>query len=470
MASRKFWSVALSVMLMGSATTVWGAETPPPKSESEKLAAAPESQPPGKPKELSDAAKKGLAYLVSQQHENGGFGQGGGWRLKDAGGSGRVEGDKVKDPPDVGNTCIAALALTRAGNTPKSGPYAKQLAKAIEFIEQHIEEADTASLYVTPVRDTQLQSKIGRYVDTFLAALVLSELKGKMPDQKSEQRLVAALNKTIGKIETNQQADGTFAGNAGWASVLSQGLCSKALNRAFQNGVAVKSETIKRDLDQSVAQLAPDATALAASAAASGPVSAAKPSDVSRPSKRPAKTVSATGTSATGGKGDAGVSLYSLSSNAGRVQDAANSNKLRADKAKKVLANPVADDQAKDAAKKELQEVAEADKFNVEAAKQISSQIGDERFLRGFGNNGGEEFLSYMNISETMFAQGGEAWTKWDRQTCETISKTQNEDGSWSGHHCITGRTFCTSAALLTMMADRAPLPVADVNAPVKGK
>lgn len=24
----------------------------------------------------------------------------------------------------------------------------------------------------------------------------------------------------------------------------------------------------------------------------------------------------------------------------------------------------------------------------------------------------------------------------------------QNEDGSWSGHHCITGRTFCTSAGV----------------------
>jgi hypothetical protein len=305
---------------------------------------------------------------------------------------------------------------------------------------------------------------------TTVNLLVLSELKGKMPDQKSEQRLVAALNKTIGKIETNQQADGTFAGNAGWASVLSQGLCSKALNRAFQNGVAVKSETIKRDLDQSVAQLAPDATAGRKTFAAHHRISAATPTDAARPSKRPAESSSSSVISATGGKGDAGVSLYSLSSNAGRVQDVANSNKLRADKAKRVLASPVADDKAKDAAKKELQEVAETEESNAEAAKQISSQIGDERFLRGFGNNGGEEFLSYMNISETMFAQGGEAWTKWDRQACETISKAQNEDGSWSGHHCITGRTFCTSAALLTMMADRAPLPVAEVKAPGKAK
>ena len=36
----------------------------------------------------------------------------------------------------------------------------------------------------------------------------------------------------------------------------------------------------------------------------------------------------------------------------------------------------------------------------------------------------------------------------------------QNDDGSWTGHHCITGRTFCTSSALLVLMADRTPVPV----------
>ena len=40
------------------------------------------------------------------------------------------------------------------------------------------------------------------------------------------------------------------------------------------------------------------------------------------------------------------------------------------------------------------------------------------------------------------------------------IRSQQNDDGSWSGHHCITGRTFCTSTALLVLMADRTPVPV----------
>jgi hypothetical protein len=40
------------------------------------------------------------------------------------------------------------------------------------------------------------------------------------------------------------------------------------------------------------------------------------------------------------------------------------------------------------------------------------------------------------------------------------LNRVQNQDGSWSGSHCITGRTFCTSTALLVLMADRTPVPV----------
>ena len=36
-----------------------------------------------------------------------------------------------------------------------------------------------------------------------------------------------------------------------------------------------------------------------------------------------------------------------------------------------------------------------------------------------------------------------------------TLCNAQNEDGSWAGQHCITGRTFCTSSALLTLLVDR---------------
>ena len=65
--------------------------------------------------------------------------------------------------------------------------------------------------------------------------------------------------------------------------------------------------------------------------------------------------------------------------------------------------------------------------------------------------------MSYLQISETLHARGGAEWQDWDRNVTEALERIQNQDGSWSGHHCITGRTFCTAAALLVLMGDRAP-------------
>jgi hypothetical protein len=399
-----------------------------------------------KAKPISDQTKKGLAYLANQQHANGGWGQGGGWRSGAQGG--RTEGADVQDPPDVGNTAIAALAFIRAGNTPKEGPYAANVAKAVEFLAGKIEKSDKESLHVTDVLGTQLQSKIGQYVDTFLAALVLSELKGTMPDEASEKRLTAALNKTMDKIARHQKEDGTFAGNTGWASVLSQALCSKAINRAAQNGAEVQRELLDRD-----AKLAANGVNVQkgdfAVADASGPVGVGL---VGGRASVPAATTAPT---------DAGVSIYAFSAKAGGLQDRVNTARTEAQEARRVLASKTAPAKEKDEAKVTLQRVKELEETNDAAASGIIKRLDDKQFIAGFGNNGGEEFVSYMNISETLLARGGQEWQTWDKSVCENLHRVQNEDGSWSGHHCITGRTFCTATALLTVMADRAPVPLA---------
>ena len=73
-----------------------------------------------------------------------------------------------------------------------------------------------------------------------------------------------------------------------------------------------------------------------------------------------------------------------------------------------------------------------------------------------------------MNISETLLVKGGKDWEKWDKAVTDNLNRIQDKDGGWSGHHCITGRTFCTAGALLTLMADRAPIPVPVAKTPAK--
>jgi hypothetical protein len=423
-----------------------------------------------KPKPLSDHVKKGLAYLASQQHADGGWGQGGGWRVADQGG--RVEGPNLEDPSDVANTCLATLALLRAGNTPKTGPYANNVANAVEFICGHVARADKDSLYVTGVRGTQAQSKIGPFVDTFLAALVLAEIKGEMPDEKGEKKLVASLQKTVAKIEKHQKADGTFAGNTGWAPVFSQGLASKGLNRASQKGIVFQDQTLARASENAVSSVDLKSRTIITTASVDLEHAAAL-----RPASAPSLVtagVAGRARDGLGGRGgavptiasgaaptDAGVRLYSFSNQTAALQEAANTGKVQERLAREILASNTASQQQKDKAKDDLGRIAKVEEARKVAVGAVVAQLGDKQFVQGFGSNGGEEFLSYLNISETLAVQGGKDWEKWDKSMTDNLTRIQNQDGSWSGDHCITGRTFCTASALLVLMADRTPIPVA---------
>lgn len=417
------------------------------------------------PKPLSPAVKNGLAYLVKGQQDDGGWNQGGGWRTATNGQGGRVEGKQVEDPSDVGNTCFALLALFRAGSTPTAGEHKEAVAKGLRFVLGRVEKADKDSLYVTDVRNTQLQSKIGPYVDTFLVNLVLAEMKGKVgPD---EARLAAALEKTMAKIVKHQTAEGGFANNGGWAPTLSLGICNKGLARAKQNGVQVDQKVLDRAMAQSKA---------AAAGTGAGAMAAARPAGAARavagkPAAGGAEPLALSAAPAPGaafgaggaggiGGGDAGVRLYSFGQGAGNSQDLVNSLRVDGKKAADVLKDAKASKADKAKAEEKLSELRKAEDANAAVQTELAATVKDDNFVAGFGSNGGEEFLSFLNISEALLVKGGKDWTEWDGKMTKGLEKAQDKDGSWAGHHCITGKTFCTAAALLVLTADRTPFPL----------
>jgi hypothetical protein len=93
---------------------------------------------------------------------------------------------------------------------------------------------------------------------------------------------------------------------------------------------------------------------------------------------------------------------------------------------------------------------------NAKQIATINSQLADASFVNGFGSIGGEEFFSYLNISDGLKRAGGEEWKKWHSQITQKILSLQNSDGTWAGHHCITGRVAVTAAAILNLSTDRA--------------
>jgi hypothetical protein len=79
------------------------------------------------------------------------------------------------------------------------------------------------------------------------------------------------------------------------------------------------------------------------------------------------------------------------------------------------------------------------------------AQAQREDVMDGFGSNGGEEFLSYLQTGESMIIGKDSEWKSWYDNMSGRILKIQNDDGSWSGHHCITSPVFCTATCLLIL-------------------
>lgn len=366
-----------------------------------------------KAKPLSDTVKRGLTWLAGSQLQSGGWGQG-------------DEAQQLRpNEPRVGianvaDTSMALLAFIRAGHTPRAGgEHAKVAERGFGYVLSEIEASDNESLYVSSVRGTRVQAKIGEYADTFAALMVLTEAKNQMRDPAANARLDAALKKVIRKVERNQRDNGSWD-DKGWAPVLSQALAAKGLNRAAQAGAPVARQVLERVEAQ------------------------AKSGDMST-------------------RGSAGIGLYGDAAKSANIRDAAETKKAKAIELKakaKQPPRPLA--QSPDVPTKAQIAAAEAEaaaatKDAMDSERALTARLSDQSFVAGFGNNGGEEFLSYLLISETLVQNGGAEWERWDAAITQLVGKVQNEDGSWVGHHCITGRTFVTATALLVLLGDRAP-------------
>jgi hypothetical protein len=338
------------------------------------------------------AVEKGTKWLASVQGKDGGWGQDGGET------SYVRQGERLEsNGNDVANTAVAAEALLHAGRE-----YREQVQKAVDFILQRVEQSPEEGLAVTNVTSTQIQRKLGPYIDTFLTSKLLAELDGTMGDAEANARVRRSLQKCVAKIEKNQLKDGSWNIAGGWAPILGTSMASRSLFIAGQKGVPVSSAVVAK-VDQYSKVGSTAETVVVTSIGSGGGVGAGLASS----------RMSVT-------DGSAGVDLYSS------AQKLEQLSRTDADREK-----------------------------NRKEIKAITGQLSDPKFVAGFGSMGGEEFFSYLNISDSLHRTGGPGWVKWNTEIKAKILKLQNEDGTWSGHHCITGRVAVTSAAILTLIADR---------------
>ncbi len=338
------------------------------------------------------AVEKGVRWLVSVQGRDGGWGQDGGETSYVRSGE-RLE----TQGNDVANTAVAVQALVRAGHTATQGQHRDSVRRGVEFLLQRVEASPEEGLSVTSVNGTQIQRKLGPFIDTFLTSQLLAELDGEMGDRQANARVRRALEKCVRKIERNQQGDGSWNISGGWAPILGTSIASRSLDAAKQKGVEVRRDVMAR-VDNYTQKSAEAAAKPVASPASGGRVYTADAAS-------------------------AGVPLYSR----GQVMEQL--SRTEADRKK-----------------------------NAPVLKELAQQMKDERVVSGFGSMGGEEFFSYLNVSDSLRRAGGPEWQEWNGKMRTRLVSLQNNDGTWAGHHCITGRVAVTSAAILTLYAERAPI------------
>ena len=360
------------------------------------------------PAEVMNSQQRAYDWMKGAQHNDGGFA------------AGNHASQNVMDPhaspSDPATTAMVAMALLRAGSTPESGPYANILARSTEFLLGAVEKSDENASNITALQGTQIQVKLGANIDVALTSQYISNLIGRMPcTHPQRDRWLRAQDKCVRKIQLAQAANGAVQGGS-WAGVLQSSFATNALESAQHNGADVDDEALDRARAYQKANF--DAN---------------------------------TGTVATGDA--AGITLYAVSgstrSSAKEAREAKEKLEEAAGRGEVPAAAPVTVENLEKAGMSKDEAVKATTAWNVYNSAKVQAQSNE--VIQGFGNNGGEEFLSFLQTGESLIINNDQSWKDWYSNTTARLVNIQNENGSWSGHHCITSPVFCTATALLIL-------------------
>lgn len=362
---------------------------------------------------LIDASvRSGLSWLMQAQQQNGGWG------------AGSHQYQDVRDPhavqADPATTALVGMALLRTEEKPFAGKQSAQLKKAVTYLLKAVDNTPAQAVNITTLTNTQPQTKLGKNIDVILTAQFFSNALHHLNNNlELKKQVESALQKCVGKIQQAQDHDGGWK-DGGWAPVLQSALANNALEGAKDMGATVDDKILERSRNYQKQNY-----------------------DV--------KT-----NSAVTGKA-AGVMLYSVSGSARASAKEAGKAKAAIEEAKKkgTLDSKAEVNEANlekaGLSKSEAQKYATAYKIKGAAA----SRAQDADVVTGFGNNGGEEFLSYLMTGESLVIGGNNDWKSWYEKMSGRLVQIQNTDGSWNGHHCITSPVFCTATCLLILSIDK---------------
>ncbi len=170
--------------------------------------------------------RRPLDWLIAAQNDDGSW------------------GDGAKDPhPDVATTALAGLALARLGHTGSRGEYQERTRRAVAYVASAVERAPQDEIAINPP-STLPQRKLGRNIDTFIAAQFLAEV---LPTLRGplQARAERALGSVVKRIERAQAKDGSYSRD-GWAPLLASAFANNGLYAAQRAGARVDKDVLAR--------------------------------------------------------------------------------------------------------------------------------------------------------------------------------------------------------------------------------
>jgi len=364
------------------------------------------------PARVASSTDDGLAWLSKAQLTNGGWG------------AGTHARQDIFDPhavdADPATTAMVAMALLRTGSTPTTGPYAANLALATDYLVRQVEQSADGSPNITSLAGTQPQRKLGANIDVVMTTQYFTNLMPTLDNNpKLKGTVKKCLDKCVAKIQGGLNQNGSMQG-AGWAGVLQSSFAANALESAQSQGIAVDEDKLDKARHYNKSKYDVKANTISTEEAA-------------------------------------GVMLYSISGSTRSSAKEARQAKDRINEAKREgLLAPDADvtvDNLKKAGLSDDEAMQVGTAYSINQAAKIQAQRND--VMSGFGSNGGEEFLSYLQTGEGLIMSKDLEWKKWYDNISGRLIKIQNNDGSWNGHHCITSPVFCTATALLILSVNR---------------
>ncbi|PKP15827.1 MAG: hypothetical protein CVU07_08865, partial [Bacteroidetes bacterium HGW-Bacteroidetes-23] len=184
-----------------------------------------------------ETISKGELWLIEAQNSDGGWG------------AGSRNNQKERNPhavsSDPATTAMSAMALYRCGHSMEKGEHKETLKKSVLFLLNEIEKNQN-SPYITQIRGTQIQGKLGEHIDAILTLQFFNQLLPTLKDASIKARVKEGIQVCVDKIEKSM-GDSGKVGSSGWAGVLQSSFANSSLEMAAKNeGIKVDKDKIQQ--------------------------------------------------------------------------------------------------------------------------------------------------------------------------------------------------------------------------------